>query len=382
MDTLESLLCAGFENGTKPTIRRPNLNVHTKIVPFSNPGLASGHQSRRRRLLPRPVPKSRENSCRGAWKQTKDCRYKEERFCNANFAEWSDLFGETCDDYRAKNLCTFNGKKGAHWTDNMALLDKTFADFGQMGFTGLNCPQCGCLNRECADNCWSKNRGGYHGTTNFTKSNIPCLYWNSTEIAVPGGNLAKGDQYRPENDGHNSCLVNMEYETSLPQGPWCYVRPGLYGGKYKTWEYCDIPHCKDCKRSEYEHVPGVRVMNTTPPTSTKAFNESDRTESNRRRPLTLHRKQECSPNFRSWTDSKQRSCEDYRRKGFCTRDGKRGNGWKSYFGTFDKYQNEGCTAANCPQCGCIHRRISIWEGVCLGFFFNLQALPARVWKRT
>merc|ERR1712227_664734 len=60
--------------------------------------------------------------------------------CNPNHSIWKDKYGNACSVYQRKSWCTSNGHTGRGWRDSWGDL----TEFSVHGFSGFNCPQCGC----------------------------------------------------------------------------------------------------------------------------------------------------------------------------------------------------------------------------------------------
>ena len=62
--------------------------------------------------------------------------------CNPDYATWTDGFS-SCQEYFDNGWCTSRGQKGPAWAAN-GVDHLSFYSWKSSGFTGLNCPQCGC----------------------------------------------------------------------------------------------------------------------------------------------------------------------------------------------------------------------------------------------
>ena len=66
--------------------------------------------------------------------------YSENRNCNPNYQNWTDSAGFSCATYKANKWCSWN-MYGPEWDwINWGTMNK----YTNGGYSGLNCPQCGC----------------------------------------------------------------------------------------------------------------------------------------------------------------------------------------------------------------------------------------------
>merc|ERR1712227_880705 len=73
----------------------------------------------------------------------------------------------------------------------------------------------------------------------------------------------------------------------------------------------------------------------------------------------------CNENWKTWRDTRNFSCQNYSTRRYCnllsgthmTRSWRRRERYKK----FDKFQKNGFTALNCPQCGCREPKEEIYD---------------------
>ena len=53
---------------------------------------------------------------------------------------WTDMWDQSCDDYRLKEFCTISGEYGSAWIWGL------FENNSNDEYSGFHCAECGCKN--------------------------------------------------------------------------------------------------------------------------------------------------------------------------------------------------------------------------------------------
>jgi len=150
----------------------------------------------------------------------------EERACNPNWQNWTDVEGYSCQEHEDKGWCEKDGSFGQEWVEQWGPFSRLVAEGEE--FNALGCPQCGCI--ENGGNYEKSSRTAGYGDPHF---HIKGRDFLQADLCFdidgqPGGVLrlvedfetgliVDGLLFRPENDEANATYFEQIRVTS-PNG--------------------------------------------------------------------------------------------------------------------------------------------------------------------